>query len=115
MAAAPRATRQTGRHAPREPSPPAHGRLALAGSVTLLFFHPQGSPRWAIWGNLAAQLMSHGLTGAMWGPWQAKLSREERGPRSPYLGKILATHWIRTLLINLYGAILLLWAIRVLG
>jgi hypothetical protein len=89
--------------------------LAMAGSVALLFFHPEGSPRWALWGNLEAQLTSHGLTAVMWGPWQAKLSRDERGPRSPWLGKILATHWIRTLLINVYGGILLMWAIEVLA
>jgi hypothetical protein len=89
--------------------------LALVGSVALVVDHPMGSPRWAVWGNLAAQLISHGLTAVMWGRWQGQLSRDARGPASPYLEKILATHWIRTLLINVYAAIVLIWAIEVLA
>jgi hypothetical protein len=89
--------------------------LALAGSIALILYHPRASPNWAIWGNLACQLVSHLLTAIYWGRWQAKLSHDERGPASPYLAKILATHWIRTLLINAYGLILLGWAIRALA
>jgi hypothetical protein len=87
--------------------------LALAGTFALIRYHPPGSPNWAIWGNLACQLASHVLTAVFWGRWQAKLGKDERGPASPYLRKILATHWIRTLLINAYGLIILVWAIRV--
>jgi hypothetical protein len=87
--------------------------LALAGSFALIWCHPVRSPGWAIWGNLACQLASHILTALFWGRWQASLSRDDRGPASPYLARILATHWIRTLLINAYGFILLAWAIFV--
>lgn len=87
--------------------------LALAGSLALIWYHPAGSPGWAIWGNLAFQLASHVLTAIYWGPWQAKLSKDERGPVSAYLKKILSTHWIRTALINAYGFVLLFWALRV--
>jgi hypothetical protein len=89
--------------------------LALVGSVALVVKHPMGSPAWAVWGNLAAQLTSHGLTAVMWGRWQGQLSHDERGSASPYLEKILATHWIRTLLINANAAIVLIWAIEVLA
>jgi hypothetical protein len=89
--------------------------LALVGSITLIWYHPAASPGWAIWGNLGCQLASHALTAIYWGRWQAKLSIDERGPASPYLAKILATHWIRTLLINVYGLILLVWAARALA
>jgi hypothetical protein len=89
--------------------------LALMGSIALIWYHPVASPGWAIWGNLACQLASHALTAIYWGRWQAKLSKDERGPASPYLAKILATHWIRTLLINAYGLILLGWAVRALA
>ncbi len=85
--------------------------LALVGSIALIEYHPKNSPAWAIWGNLGCQLLSHLLTAILWGPWQAKLAKDPSGPESIYLEKILATHWIRTLLINLYGFILLLWAI----
>jgi hypothetical protein len=88
---------------------------ALAGSIVLIWYHPGASPGWAIWGSLACQVASHLLTAMFWGRWQAKLSTDHRGPASPYLAKILATHWIRTLLINAYGLILLLWSIRVLA
>ena len=86
--------------------------LALVGSIALIWYHPENSPAWAIWGNLACQLVSHVLTALFWGRWQAQLSTDERGPASPYLAKILATHWIRTLLFNAYGLILLAWAIH---
>ena len=89
--------------------------LMFIGSVALIWYHPSTSPPWAVWGTVACQLASHVLTGAMWGPWQAKLSQDDRGASSPYLVKILSTHWIRTLLINANGAIILAWAIRVLA
>jgi hypothetical protein len=84
------------------------------GSVILVWFHPSESPSWGIWGNLACQIASHALTAIYWGKWQAKLSQDERGPASPYLKKILVTHWLRTLLITAYGMVLLFWAIEVL-
>jgi hypothetical protein len=86
--------------------------IALGGSIALVWYQPAASPGWAVWGNLACQVASHLLTAIFWGPWQAKLGKDDRGPASPYLAKILATHWIRTLLINAYGLILLAWAIR---
>jgi hypothetical protein len=86
--------------------------LALAGSIALIWYHPAASPPWAIWGNLGCQLASHVLTALLWGPWQAKLAKDDRGPASPYLGRILATHWIRTMLINAYGLFLLAWSIH---
>lgn len=85
--------------------------LAFIGSVALIWYHPDVAPAWAIWGNLGAQLTKHVLTGLFWGRWQAALSHDARGPASPYLAKILATHWVRTALISAYGLILLAWAI----
>lgn len=87
--------------------------FALAGSLILIWYHPIGSPNWAIWGNLICQLGSHILTTMFWGQWQAKLSRDSAGPKSIYLDKILKTHWIRTLLINLYALIILIWVIKI--
>jgi hypothetical protein len=86
---------------------------AFAGSIALIWFHPAGSPDWAIWANLGLQLASHILTTFFWGRWQGKLSRDPRGPASPYLRRILATHWLRTLLINAYALVLLAWTIRI--
>jgi hypothetical protein len=85
---------------------------AFAGSIALVWYHPAGSPAWAIWGNLVCQLASHILIALMWRPWQAKLSQDAAGGKSEYLAKILRTHWIRTLLINAYAFILLAWAIK---
>ena len=89
--------------------------LALAGATALIWVHPAGSPRWGIWGALGFQLASLILTAALWGPWQAALSRDARGPESPYLTRILTTHWLRTLLINASGLVLLLWTLRCLS
>jgi hypothetical protein len=88
--------------------------LAFAGSIALIWYHPAGSPAWAIWGNLLCQIASHVLTVLMWGPWQARLSNDTAGGKSEYLARILKTHWIRTLLVNAYAAVLLLWAARLL-
>ncbi len=87
--------------------------LALIGGLLLTFFHPPGSPAWAIFGNIGAQLLSLLLTVVFWGRWQVALSRDEAGPESVYLDKILKTHWIRTLLITLYAVILLAWVLIV--
>jgi hypothetical protein len=86
---------------------------AFIGGILLIWYHPAGSPKWAIWGNLACQLLAIVLTAALWGHWQAKLSKDPLGSQSPYLKKILATHWIRTLLINAYAFILLAWAVQI--
>src|SRR5579863_881454 len=87
--------------------------LSFAGAIALLWYRPAPSPPWIGWAALASQLASHLLTAVMWGPWQARLSHDPRAGASPWLDRILSTHWIRTLLINLYGALLLVWAIRV--
>jgi hypothetical protein len=86
--------------------------LALIGSIVLIWYHPLGSPLWAVWGNLACQILSLILTALLWGRWQAQLSHDTLGGKSPYLMKILKTHWVRTLLINAYGFILLVWVIQ---
>ncbi len=87
--------------------------LALIGSIILFWYHPAGSPLWAIWGTFLAQALSIFFTILFWGQWQAKLSKDILGSQSPYLAKILRTHWLRTLLINLYALILLIWVLQV--
>lgn len=89
--------------------------LALAGAVALAWYHPAGSPPWAIWGNLGCQVLSLVLTALFWGRWQAALARDPLGPASPYLARILKTHWLRTLLITAYALIDLAWLLRVTG
>jgi hypothetical protein len=89
--------------------------LALLGNVALLWYHPDNSPRWGVWAALALQLLSILLTAAFWGQWQGRLARDERGPGSPYLEKILRTHWLRTALINGYALVFLFWTVKVLG
>jgi hypothetical protein len=73
--------------------------LSFIGAVVLVWNHPAGSPAWAIWGNLACQLLSHILTATMWGRWQARLSTDPLGAQSlhprrdtPYS---LDPHWPR--------------------
>jgi hypothetical protein len=88
--------------------------IAFCGSVILIWYHPAGSPSWAIWGNLACQLCSHVLTALFWGPWQAKLAADPLGAESPLLFKILRTHWIRTTLINAYAFLQFAWVITIL-
>lgn len=86
--------------------------LALLGNIALIWYRPADSPGWCVWAALALQTLSMALTAAFWGRWQARLAKDERGPASPYLTKILKTHWLRTLLINGYAAVLLIWAIK---
>lgn len=86
--------------------------LALLGSLGLIGYHPQGSPKWGIWGSFVTQFASLLLTATLFGPWQAALSKDERGPESPHLARILRTHWIRTLLINANAFILLFWIVE---
>jgi hypothetical protein len=87
--------------------------LSLVGSIVLVWYHPAGSPPWAIWGNLVCQLLSHVLTATLWGRWQAALSADPLGAQGPFLEKILRSHWIRTILINAYALILFAWVAMV--
>jgi hypothetical protein len=87
--------------------------LALAGAIALIWYHPSGSPVWGIWGALTCQLLALVLTIAFWGRWQAMLSRDQRGPESPYLRAILRTHWVRTALITASGLFLCAWVMQV--
>jgi hypothetical protein len=87
--------------------------LSFTGSVALVWYHPAGSPSWAISSNLACQLLSHVLTALMWGRWQAALSTDPMGAQGQYLTRILRTHWIRIVLINAYATILFVWTVQV--
>lgn len=89
--------------------------LTLVGSIALIWFRPSGSPSWAVWSAVGCQVAAHGLTLIVWAPWQAKLSRDALGSNSPYLARILSTHWVRTLLVNGYALIVFVWAFEVLA
>ncbi len=85
--------------------------LSLLGTVALLWYRPAGIPAGWIWLVIGVELLSHVLTAMLWGPWQAKLSKDARGGESPYLQSILRTHWLRTALITCYALSLLIIAI----
>ena len=85
--------------------------LAFLGSIVLFWIHPKASPVWAMAVVFGCQLLSLILTALFWGRWQAALSQDRLGARSPYLAKILRSHWIRTALINVSGLTLLIWTI----
>jgi hypothetical protein len=89
--------------------------LSFAGSIALFWYHPDSIPVWEIWSAFISQFLSHILTAIFWGQWQAKLASDEIGGASPYLAKILKTHWIRTTLINIYGLMLLGMAFQVIS
>ena len=89
--------------------------ISFIGSITLFWYHPGQISIAEIWIAFTSQFLSHLLTGIFWGPWQARLSKDESGGGSPYLKKILKTHWIRTALINVYALILLYMTIQVLS
>ncbi len=89
--------------------------LEFAGSIGLIFFHPAGSPAWGIWGNFTCQLASLVLTILFWEQWQARLYKDPEGSKSPYLAKILRTHWVRAVLTTTYAMLLLAWVILILA
>ncbi|MGI8952951.1 MAG: hypothetical protein ACR2FN_15370 [Chitinophagaceae bacterium] len=88
--------------------------VAFIGSIILLWYHPEKISTSEIWVAFALQFLSHFLTAIMWGQLQAKLSKDALGSASPYLDKILKTHWIRTVLINANAIILLYITIQTL-
>ena len=75
------------------------GQFALVGSVVRSGLSNSGA-------------YPHGLSV---GPMAGETDKDPLGSASPYLAKILATHWIRTLLINAYAFILLLWVVKCLA
>ncbi len=56
--------------------------LALIGAIGLIWYHPAGSPRWAIFGNLGCQVATLFPTVIFWGRWQGQLSKDSAGPNS---------------------------------
>jgi hypothetical protein len=86
--------------------------IALVGSIGLIWYHPTGSPDWAIWGVSIVQVLSLTLTAIFLGPWQSKLSKDRHGSKSLYLANILTTHWLRTFLINASAFLLLAWVLQ---
>lgn len=86
--------------------------ISFIGSVLLFWYHPEKIPNSTIWIAFTFQFLSHFLTAICWGPWQARLSKDELGNKSPSLKSILKTHWIRTLLINAYALMLLYMTIQ---
>ena len=83
--------------------------LALIGSLIMIWYHPDHSPGLAICISVGSQVLSLFLTAIFWGRWQAALSKDPLGSKSPYLDKILKTHWIRTSLITVNGVTLVVW------
>jgi hypothetical protein len=88
--------------------------IGSIGSIVLFWYHPDNIPIREIWIAFIFQFLSHFLTAIFWGRWQAKLSKDGSGGASPWLAKILKTHWIRTALINAYGLMLLYMTIQTL-
>jgi hypothetical protein len=88
--------------------------FSLLGSIVLIWYRPSASPLWGIAGAVLCQGLSIVLTAGYWGRWQARLAEDPAGPDSPYLAKILNTHWVRTLLVSSNALILLFWALMVL-
>ena len=85
--------------------------VSFVGGVALVWIHPVDSPLWAIYSALICQILASLLTAVFWGRWQAQLATDPMGPESPYLEKILKTHWIRTLLVNAYAGFILVTAV----
>jgi hypothetical protein len=89
--------------------------FALIGNVLLIWCHPANTLSWALYAALISQMLALLLTVLLWGRWQASLAADPLGPRSPYLHRILRTHWIRTLLISAYAVFLLIASVAALG
>ena len=88
--------------------------LGLAGSIALIWYHPAGSPAWAIWASVLCQVITQVLTLFFWGRWQAQLRGDSNGPASPVLDRLIRTHWLRAVLTSAYAAILIVWTVTVL-
>lgn len=88
--------------------------LSFLGSLILFWYHPQKIHLWEISLSFSFLVLSNFLTAIFWRRWQANLSKDELGGSSPWLKKILQTHWIRTLLINAYATLLLHMTIQIL-
>jgi hypothetical protein len=84
--------------------------VAFIGSFALLWWRPAGVAAWLLWANIAVQLVTHTLTIAFWGRWQARthFARLMDGTLDPTYARIMDTHWVRAVLITVSG-LLVLW------
>lgn len=85
--------------------------LGLFGSFAMLWWRPAGVAASLLWSNALVQLVTHALTIAFWGRWQAAthFARLTDGTLDPIYVRIMDTHWIRAALITL-SCLLVLWA-----
>jgi hypothetical protein len=73
--------------------------LVFAGGLALLFVRPSGVPAWLLILAFGLNLVMWILTAGWWGPQQSRLT----DPRSPRVGLINRTHWLRTALVSGYA------------
>jgi hypothetical protein len=85
--------------------------VALLGAFAMLRYQVADSPPALVWCAVACQVATLALTVILWGRWQAKLARDDAGPNSQYLARILSTHWLRTSLVTIYAVVLLGWTV----
>jgi hypothetical protein len=83
--------------------------LALAGSLGLIWWRPEGVDAASVWTNVALQLVTGALTGAFWARWQAQthFAKLADGSLDPMYARIMNTHWLRVALITAQGVVAL--------
>jgi hypothetical protein len=80
--------------------------LALIGSTALIWYHPVGSPGWAIGSNVACQTLAIVLTALLWGRQQAELSRDPACVTQPLPQEDRSDALGANVLINVYAFIM---------
>lgn len=81
--------------------------LVTLGSILMLWWHEPSVPAWATWSGLALQIALVLGTALWWAPLMAQLEAPEGGLLKRRFRLLLATHWLRVLIVTAYGGVVL--------
>jgi hypothetical protein len=77
--------------------------LSLIGAITLIWYHPEKVSTNLVYIAVSTHLLIDITTALSWGQWQARIARGKAGPDSLLLDKLVRTHWIRAIMVTIYG------------
>lgn len=79
--------------------------LVSIGATLMLWWRPIGVPDWMPWTGFALQILLIAGTAAWWGPLMARLEAPGGGLMADRYALLMATHWIRVLIVTAYGGL----------
>ncbi len=79
--------------------------IVFLGSIVMLWKRPEGVSLSMSRAGVGLLVVTYVLTSAWWGPLMARLATQDEGLSLPLYHLLMATHWLRVVLITAYTAV----------